>query len=105
MDSEFSKRVNIGCYADYDAILLMTDGVSDPRFETDAGLVKPELWDNLWDELKPVVESDEVEKNLLEWLHFFEAGHHDDRTLAVLVPRIEQIEPNTTSIVPATADL
>lgn len=105
MDSEFSKRVNIGCYADYDAILLMTDGVSDPRFETDAGLVKPELWDNLWDELKPVVESDEVEKKLLEWLHFFEAGHHDDRTLAVLVPRIEQIEPNTTSIVPATADL
>lgn len=105
MDSEFSKRVNIGCYADYDAILLMTDGVSDPRFETDAGLVKPELWDNLWDELKPVVESDEVEKNLLEWLHFFEAGHHDDRTLAVLVPRIEQIAPNTTSIVPATADL
>lgn len=94
MDSEFSKRVNIGCYADYDAILLMTDGVSDPRFETDAGLVKPELWDKLWDDLKPAIESEQVEAELLEWLHFFEAGHHDDRTLAVLVPRIEQNEPN-----------
>lgn len=94
IDPEFSKRVTIGCYSDYDAILLMTDGVSDPRFETDAGLVKPELWDKLWDDLKPAVESEQVEAELLEWLHFFEAGHHDDRTLAVLVPRIEQNEPN-----------
>lgn len=94
-DTEFGKRINIGCYTNYDAIVLMTDGVSDPRFETDAGLVKPQLWDELWDELKPLLESDQAEIKLLDWLHFFKVGHHDDRTLALLVPQLENIEQPT----------
>jgi serine/threonine protein phosphatase PrpC len=41
---QFGSRVNIGYYDDCEAVILMTDGISDPRFETDAGLANHEKW-------------------------------------------------------------
>lgn len=84
-DAGFAKRIGIGRFTKLNALILMTDGVSDPRFETDAGLVDPALWDQLWDELFPLVKSDDPATALVEWLHFFTPGHHDDRTIAILV--------------------
>lgn len=84
-DAGFAKRIGIGRYSDISALMLMTDGVSDPRFETDAGLADPALWDNLWDELLPLIKSENPAQALVEWLHFFTPGHHDDRTIAILV--------------------
>lgn len=67
----------------------MTDGVSDPKFETDANLKKPEMWDALWNDLQEggVELTDDNEKSqtqLLEWLNFWSKGNHDDRTIAIL---------------------
>ena len=62
----------------------MTDGVSDPYFETDNGLSDPAKWKKLWDEIAPKLEEPEPEKALTDWLHFFNPGHHDDRTIALL---------------------
>jgi hypothetical protein len=45
--------VNIGYFQDCQAILLMTDGISDPRFETDAGLNNLQKWQQLWQEIQP----------------------------------------------------
>lgn len=84
-DTGFAKRIGIGRYSEISALILMTDGVSDPRFETDAGLADPVLWDQLWDELLPLVKSGNPDKALVDWLHFFTPGHHDDRTIALLV--------------------
>ena len=84
-DAGFAKRIGIGRYSQLNALMLMTDGVSDPRFETDAGLADPVLWDQLWDELLPLVKSENPDKALVDWLHFFTPGHHDDRTIAILV--------------------
>lgn len=84
-DAGFSKRIGIGRYSQLNALMLMTDGVSDPRFETDAGLADPVLWDQLWDELLPLVKSENPDKSLVDWLHFFTPGHHDDRTIAILI--------------------
>ncbi len=84
-DAGFAKRIGIGRYSQLNALMLMTDGVSDPRFETDAGLADPVLWDQLWDELLPLVKSENPDKSLVDWLHFFTPGHHDDRTIAILV--------------------
>ncbi len=66
------------------ALILMTDGVSDPRFETDSGLAKYEKWDALWQELTPILQKPEPDKALADWLDFFSPGHHDDRTIAIL---------------------
>lgn len=77
---------------DFTALFLMTDGVSDPMFETDANLNNPDKWDALWnrllhDEEYPVhlVDDNEHAKDeLLDWLDFWSPGNHDDRTIAIL---------------------
>ena len=83
-DQAFARRIGIGRYADLTAVMLMTDGVSDPRFETDNGLNDPAKWDGLWDDIAPLLASPEPDRSLVDWLHFFSPGHHDDRTLALL---------------------
>ena len=82
----FARRISSGHYAPASAVLLMTDGVSDPRFETDNGLKNPAKWDALWDELAGPLAAREPATALYDWLHFFTPGHHDDRTLALMWP-------------------
>lgn len=75
---------------DYSPILLlMTDGVSDPKFHTDIQLNSFENWQNLWQELHEPLQSEKPEKSLEEWLDFFSKGEHDDRTLAMFIPQSE----------------
>jgi serine/threonine protein phosphatase PrpC len=79
---------------DFTALMLMTDGVTDPKFETDANLNKIEKWHALWDDLNGNNEdkvrvdfSDDNEQaadQLLKWLDFWSKGNHDDRTIAIL---------------------
>ncbi|MGT2469582.1 protein phosphatase 2C domain-containing protein [Paraburkholderia terrae] len=80
----FAKRVRIGRYRDMSSVILLTDGVSDPYFETDNGLVDPSKWDALWSEVSPLLSGEDPSMALVEWLHFFKQGHHDDRTIAML---------------------
>lgn len=83
-DGSFWNRINVGFYDNPTALILMTDGISDPIFETDNGLKNPDLWTKLWEELEPIANdlSDSKKENLLEWMNFFSPGHHDDRTIA-----------------------
>jgi hypothetical protein len=83
-DPSFSKRVHVGRFLDATAVILLTDGVSDPYFETDSGLLNASNWDLLWDEIRPFLKDARPEYRLVEWLHFFKQGHHDDRTIAIL---------------------
>lgn len=86
------QRLRFYIVPDFTALFLMTDGVSDPKFETDANLNNPDKWDALWEDLihneeHPVDLSDdheEAEKELLDWLDFWVPGNHDDRTIAIL---------------------
>ena len=85
----FYQRLRFKIYPDFTALMLMTDGVSDPKFETDANLQNPEKWDALWKDLADngVELTDDNEKSqdqLLEWLNFWDRGNHDDRTIAIL---------------------
>ena len=81
---DFTNRLKIGCFTDVDAILLMTDGISDPIFETDSGLLNLAKWQKLYAELDPMMQIESADTALLEWMNFFTPGHHDDRTMAVL---------------------
>lgn len=73
---------------DFKAILSMSDGVSDPKFETDNNLKNRDIWLALWQELNHEVqlaERSEISSNQLEkWLDFWSKGNHDDRTIAIL---------------------
>jgi len=85
----FYNRCRFKIYPDFTALMLMTDGVSDPKFETDANLLNPEKWDALWKDLAEngVELTDDNEKSqeqLLDWLNFWDRGNHDDRTIAIL---------------------
>lgn len=83
-DVEFNRRIIIGKWKEISHLILMTDGVSDPVFETDNGLQDPNKWAALIDEISPCLASPEnADKALTEWLNFFSAGNHDDRTLVV----------------------
>lgn len=83
------KRLRFYVVPDFTALLLMTDGVSDAKFETDANLANPDKWDALWDDFKEngveLTDDNEASQDqLLKWLDFWVASNHDDRTIAML---------------------
>lgn len=85
----FVKRLRFKVYQDFTALLMMTDGVSDPKFETDANLQNIDKWDTLWQDLKDggvelTDDNEQSQQQLLAWLDFWDRGNHDDRTLAIL---------------------
>lgn len=67
------------------SVFLMTDGVSDPRFETEQGLESAQKWRDLHAELAPIFAMEAAESELLDWLKFWSPGNHDDRTVAILL--------------------
>lgn len=85
--SALYRRLRFQLVDDFSALFLMTDGVSDPKFETTNNLKNAEKWDALWDELTAadaLTNTAESKQALLEWLGFPSPGNHDDRTLLVV---------------------
>ena len=86
--TSFYGRLKFSIEQDFTSLMLMTDGVSDPMFETDANLNKIEKWDALWENITKEVEltddNTESQYQLLKWLDFWSQGNHDDRTIAIL---------------------
>lgn len=83
------QRLRFRIVDDFTALFLMSDGVSDPKFETDANLNNPDKWDALWTDLKEngvelTDDNEETKNQLLAWLDFWSPGNHDDRTIAIL---------------------
>lgn len=93
-DGAYANRIRFKIIDDFTALILMTDGITDPKFQTDANLNRIEKWDELWKDLQGQnaegckVTFDQpleyVESELMNWLDFWSAGNHDDRTLAIL---------------------
>ncbi len=84
-------------------LFLMTDGITDPFFETEASLSNSAVWDSFVKE--QLINSGGLQEpsgrkaaeKLLSWLQFWVPGNHDDRTIAVLMP--------CEGVVPAPEDL
>lgn len=82
------NRIHVKSHPDFTALFLMTDGVSDPKFETDAQLKNKTRWKNLYEEIKFQAIHD-VHKELrapflAKYLEFYSEGNHDDRTLVMM---------------------
>lgn len=94
--TSFYKRLRFSIEDDFTALFLMTDGVSDPMFETDVNLKSIDKWHQFYNTLRAgfpndqiggvVLEDDneETKDQLLNWLDFWSPGNHDDRTIAIL---------------------
>lgn len=83
------QRLRFNIVDDFTALFMMTDGVSDPKFETDVNLNNPDRWDALWNDLKEngvelTDDNESSKEQLLNWLDFWSPGNHDDRTIAIL---------------------
>lgn len=95
------QRLRFRIVDDFTALFLMSDGVSDPKFETDANLNNPDKWDALWTDLKEngvelTDDNEETKNQLLAWLDFWSSGNHDDRTIAILYEG-EDVSQNISS--------
>ncbi|MFN8393716.1 MAG: protein phosphatase 2C domain-containing protein [Bacteroidia bacterium] len=82
------KRIDFDLVPEFTSVMIMTDGVSDPKFHTDHNLKQQAKWDELWADIGESVIFDqgnlEAHEQLLEWLDFWASGEHDDRTIAIL---------------------
>jgi len=91
-----SKRLRMAIVPDFTALFLMSDGVSDPMFETDKNLNDYAKWEEFYGKLKNGFPEDEIggvdlsddneaaQDQLLGWLDFWSPGNHDDRTIVIL---------------------
>lgn len=90
----WKTRIQMSLSEQAPVLFVMTDGVSDPKFKNDAALKQAEAWASLWAELQEPLSQNEPEKALEQWLDFWSVGEHDDRTLAMFIPAIGDIEKN-----------
>ncbi len=91
-----AKRLRMAVVSDFTALFLMTDGVSDPMFETEKNLNDYTKWEEFYEKLQKGFPKDEIggvdlsddnpkaAEQLLGWLDFWSPGNHDDRTIAML---------------------
>jgi len=86
--SELKKRIRFTIVEDFSAIFLMTNGISDPKFENEDDLRCFELWNRFWNDISSQVNfSDNIKDvgvQLLKWIEFWTPGKNDDRTLAMI---------------------
>lgn len=91
-----AKRLRMAIVPDFTALFLMSDGISDPMFETDVNLRDYSKWEEFYNRLKTGFPEDEIggvdlsddneeaKDQLLKWLDFWSPGNHDDRTIVIL---------------------
>lgn len=88
---EVSRRIFFDVRKRFTALVLMTDGITDPKFPTEVSFGDPGKWRDFWNgDLAAAVhfskDNRNLEKQFIDWLDFWSPGNHDDRTIAVLVP-------------------
>lgn len=87
---ETFNRVKFAYVEDFTAIVLMTDGVTDPYFPADNDLDDVGRWHKFWDSVTSDCHLEASNKlassELVNWLDFYMQGQNDDRTLAILRP-------------------
>lgn len=91
---KFATRFRFKLIDDFSYLMLMTDGIYDPKFVVEANLEKLENWktfisdlggnneDQTKVEFNP--ENTEIGNQLSTWMDFWSPGNHDDRTLAIV---------------------
>ncbi|WP_167023359.1 PP2C family serine/threonine-protein phosphatase [Chryseobacterium sp. Tr-659] len=92
-NNEMTSRFEITCVKDFSRLVLMTDGIYDPKFTTENKLENTESWGSFFNDLAGNNDDQaqvdfnndtEIDHQLLTWIDFWSRGNHDDRTLAII---------------------
>lgn len=93
-NENFYTRLSFKIIDDFSYLILMTDGIYDPKFIVESNLEKVEKWNEFISDLqgenedKIVVdfshENKGIANQLSNWMDFWSSGNHDDRTLAII---------------------
>ena len=82
------RRIHFDVVKSFDAVILMTDGITDPKFETDNNLNSLPKWKEFIAEIIKDVplkkRNASVADAMLNWMDFWSPGNHDDRTMMIL---------------------
>ena len=91
---KLSTRFGFTLVDDFSYLMLMTDGIYDPKFVVEANLEKVEKWNEFLEDLQGKNEDNckvdfnkentEIANELSTWMDFWNPGNHDDRTLAII---------------------
>lgn len=91
---KFYTRFGFTLVDDFSYLMLMTDGIYDPKFVVEVNLEKIEKWNEFLEDLKGENEDNckldfnkentEIANQLSTWMDFWNPGNHDDRTLAII---------------------
>ena len=91
---KFSTRFGFKLVDDFSYLMLMTDGIYDPKFVVEVNLEKVEKWNEFLEDLQGKNEDNckvdfnkentEIANELSTWMDFWNPGNHDDRTLAII---------------------
>jgi len=88
-----ASRFGITCVNDFSYLVLMTDGIYDPKFMTESKLENIDSWKTFFNDLAgnnddrvkvDFINDIHIDQQLLTWTDFWSRGNHDDRTLAII---------------------
>jgi serine/threonine protein phosphatase PrpC len=91
---KFYTRFSFKLLPDFGYLIMMSDGIYDPKFVVEASLADVRKWQAFFADLdgrnedKARVElredNNEIEQQFSQWMDFWSPGNHDDRTLAIV---------------------
>jgi serine/threonine protein phosphatase PrpC len=91
---KFATRFSFKLIEDFSYLILMSDGIYDPKFVVEASLPNIKKWQefladlngNNADGVRVELRADnaEIKEQLTQWMDFWSPGNHDDRTLAIV---------------------
>lgn len=92
-NDQMISRFGMTCVNDFSYLVLMTDGIYDPKFMTENKLEDLESWKTFFSDLNgnnddrakvDFINDEDIDRQLLQWADFWSRGNHDDRTLAII---------------------
>jgi hypothetical protein len=91
---KFATRFGFKLLNDFSYVILMSDGIYDPKFVVEANLPNIEKWKEFLADLqgknddgaKVELQADNpaIKEQFSRWMDFWSPGNHDDRTLAIV---------------------
>ncbi|WP_259828871.1 PP2C family serine/threonine-protein phosphatase [Chryseobacterium pyrolae] len=92
-NDDIVSRFGVTCVNDFSYLVLMTDGIYDPKFMTESKLEDTDSWKAFFNDLDgnnddrtkvDFINATNIDQQLLIWTDFWSRGNHDDRTLAII---------------------